>query len=145
MLNNLIRAGEKYGFNFIANCDKKIGVLRSFVRKHRVGDKEIKIRPNKKIYQEDKTTPALPEPISNSYMIPDETTPSNGMLNENPSDLFNYEQNADDFLSKNKRDSVIYLNIVNNINRENEEINEFEMDVEENLDQFVNYDYARDN
>lgn len=83
-------------------------------------------------------------------MQPDETTPSNGMMNENPSDLFNYEQNAEDFLSINKRDSVIYLNAVNEENcfnreiiREDEEINEFGMDLEENLDQFLNHD--RDN
>ena len=58
-------------------------------------------------------------------MMPDETTHSNGMGNENPTDLFDYERNAEEFLSINKRDSVIYLNTVNEenyLNIENEEI-----------------------
>ncbi len=35
-----LRMGKKYGFDFQANCENKVGVLRAFVKKHREGDKK---------------------------------------------------------------------------------------------------------
>ena len=48
------RTGEKYGFDFQANKSQKIGVLRSFVRRKRGDDKEIKLRQGKKVFVEDR-------------------------------------------------------------------------------------------
>ena len=38
-----LRLAEEYGFNFYENLDKKIGVLRAYVRKHRPnGEQSVK-------------------------------------------------------------------------------------------------------
>ena len=37
-----LRLGRKYGFNFNLNKNKKVGVLRAFVKKHKKNDKEFK-------------------------------------------------------------------------------------------------------
>lgn len=113
------RAGEKYGFNFEANYDQKIGVLRSFVRKKRTEDKGIKTRVGKKIYTENNINevPKINKNIFQEDAEYNNITHNEQMLDEfylnqkeNNPNFFNFEENNQNFIGK-------ILNFINLFNQ----------------------------